>query len=222
MGVKFDVSTVVGKRFGRLVLLKEVSKPNAKYVYARYVKFKCDCGTYKNINMRNVLCGLVQSCGCKRVESTIERFTTHGMSNHELYGTWKAMMGRCYDKNNKRYYCYGGRGIVVCKAWHNVKVFIDWAISHGWKSELTIDRIDNDGNYTPKNCRWATYKQQSNNKSTNIERFWYNGKYCNASDVEKLSGVCRNTFIARVRRGLSVKQAIALGRYSHSNLVRSK
>lgn len=89
-------------------------------------------------------------------------------SEHRLYGIWKCMVQRCENDSREYYYRYGGRGIRVCEEWHDFKAFVSWARSNGYENGLTIDRIDNDGNYCPENCRWVSAKAQSLNKSTNV------------------------------------------------------
>lgn len=90
------------------------------------------------------------------------------VQEHRLYNIWCGMLHRCENPNREKFEDYGGRGITVCEEWHDFSVFVDWAKSHGYEDDLTIDRINVNGNYTPDNCRWATSKQQSNNKRTSV------------------------------------------------------
>lgn len=89
----------------------------------------------------------------------------HGMSRTRLYRIWIDMRSRCESKNNRFYYRYGGRGISVCEQWNKFSVFHEWAINNGYSDDLTIDRIDNDGDYCPENCKWSTQHEQSMNKT---------------------------------------------------------
>jgi hypothetical protein len=125
---------------------------------------KCDCGKEKDI--ANTF-GASLSCGCYRrsVSATINR--KHGMANrHPLYSGWKGMRSRCLNPNNPKYPRYGGRGIVICKQWSDFSVFVN-DMFPTWKRGLTIHRVDNNGNYEPSNCLWATNKTQSNVRSAN-------------------------------------------------------
>lgn len=101
---------------------------------------------------------------------------THQMSGTKLYNVWMSMNHRCYTKSDCNYYKYGARGITVCDEWRNdFKAFYDWSKSHGYKEGLSIDRIDNNGNYEPSNCRWVTRLVQANNTRRN-QMITYLGK----------------------------------------------
>lgn len=121
---------------------------------------KCICGNSKTIRRGDLKSGNTKSCGCLRREGGNKR---HGLQDHELYDRWKAMIRRCINHNDPAYKYYGARGISVCTRWMDVQNFID-DMALTFKSGLTLDRIDNDGNYEPSNCRWATWKEQAANK----------------------------------------------------------
>ena len=92
----------------------------------------------------------------------------HGLKNTRLFRVWNNILSRCYNSNASHFHRYGGRGVTVCDQWRNdFKVFYDWAMSHGYSDELTIDRINNDGNYEPSNCRWVDIKTQARNRNNN-------------------------------------------------------
>jgi hypothetical protein len=98
-------------------------------------------------------------------EKTASLKFTHGLHDHPLYARWKGMKVRCYNKNAIQYCDWGGRGIIICDEWkNNFKTFYDWAITSGYKKELHLDRINNDGNYEPTNCRFVTQAQNNKNK----------------------------------------------------------
>lgn len=168
---KFDLT---GKRFGRLKVIKDVGKSKDRNIIWECL---CDCGKIKNIKGNNLMQGRTKSCGCLNKEITSNRSTTHGLSQKEpLYCVWRSMRDRCYNKNNSSYNRYGGRGIIVCDEWkNNVELFYNWMVSNGYKKGLTIDRIDNNGNYEPNNCRVISKQQQNRNYSRNII-LKYNGK----------------------------------------------
>lgn len=127
-------------------------------------------------------------------------------ADKRLYGIWSDMRRRCVDPRLRCYPRYGGRGIKVCDEWPEYTAFERWARSSGYSSDLTIDRIDNDGNYEPANCRWATRKQQSRNTSSN-RKVVVDGRSVTIAEAAEVAGVRDVTFRGRLRRGHSVKQA---------------
>lgn len=131
----------------------------------RYGTFKCACGFEKDVFVSSVTTGTSKSCG----ECLRHKFNLSKMDYETIYSARQRAIDRCYNPNNPSYTHYGPRGITVCEEWRiSSEAFIKWAVENGWKRGLSLDRINNDGNYEPSNCRWATLKQQANNTSKNV------------------------------------------------------
>lgn len=137
---------------------------NSKYKF-RYGIYKCGfCGNEFKANTYDINRGYIKSCGCYHKRRVKESNITHGLGTTRLYNIWLKLKDRIYNPKNKNYNDYGGRGITICEEWLDVQNFYNWAISNGYSEGLSIDRIENDGNYEPSNCRWTTKTIQSRNQ----------------------------------------------------------
>ncbi len=152
---------LTGQRFGKLTVISEAGRNKDGSVIWLC---RCDCGNMTQKIGTRMKNGYVHSCGCAHMK--------HGQASSRgkrtrLYRIWLNMKTRCNNPRVKDYKNYGGRGIKICDEWqHSYQSFCDWATLHGYLENLTIDRINNDGNYEPSNCRWATYKEQRHNQRT--------------------------------------------------------
>lgn len=171
---------LTGKKFNKLTVEKRL---NNSLGGVPIWLCKCECGNYTKVRGSNLKNGAVKSCGCLK---HLPHNAVHGMKNTRLYSLWRAMKNRCNNSNSSNYKRYGGRGIRVCDEWQNSFLsFYEWAKSNGYSDELSIDRIDNNGNYCPENCRWITFEEQCNNRRSNIV-FEYNGEKHNLMQWCKL------------------------------------
>lgn len=143
-----------GLRFGRLVVIMQVGNSSKNTMWL----CRCDCGNTVTVNGNSLRRGATVSCGCRRKTQLI----THGLSNTRLNSIWRGMKQRCVNPNKQHYERYGGRGITVCEEWNeDFQTFYDWAMANGYSDDLTIDRIDNDGDYEPSNCQWITQAENT-------------------------------------------------------------
>lgn len=198
---------IAGTRFNRLVVLRRVDNlPGSNLT--RW-ECQCDCGNITQVSRANLTTGHTTSCGCYAMELAKgnKYGETHGQSRTRLYSTWQGMKQRCYDKNVVEYQYYGAKGISVCEDWMDFPAFSAWAKANGYKRHLTIDRIDNAGNYTPENCRWVTAKQQSRNKTTTRFVEFGGVSKCVAEWSEEL-GIPTNTINNRLNRGMGAEDAL--------------
>lgn len=204
------VKDMTGKTFGRLhvVARSQISKGGKAYWICR-----CECGNTKTVSGEKLRSGNTKSCGCYRKETLPFNRRTHGMSAHKnkkvrIYNIWLNMKSRCKNPNNIEYPLYGGRGIDVCDEWMEFKKFYDWAMSVGYKENLSIDRINPNKGYNPENCRWATNEQQQNNKRNNhiIE---FNGTSKTIAEWAKEKNIAYDTLWARIQvYGWSIERAL--------------
>jgi hypothetical protein len=205
MGKIKDLTNV---KFSRLTALKidHFGEGNKAYWLC-----KCDCGKEKVVCGSSLSANAVKSCGCLQKEMIKKANKKHGKSHSRLHYIWMAMKERCYNKNNKDYIRYGGRGIEICDEWRNdFQVFYDWATSNGYEEtaefgKFTIDRIDVNGNYIPSNCKFSTIKEQCNNKTTNHFELYKNKKYT-LSQLEDIIGVPQRKIWYYLHKGLSINE----------------
>lgn len=148
---------LTGERFGMLTVMERTENRGTTTMWL----CQCDCGNSSVVSSQNIRLGRTKSCGCQLVK--------HGQKGTRLYNIWGGMKSRCYRKSHKWYERYGGRGITICEEWlHNFQAFYDWAIKNGYEEGLSIDRIDNDKNYEPSNCKWSNQTDQIRNRSIAI------------------------------------------------------
>lgn len=193
---------LVGLRFGRLLVVEySTSDKNGN------TKFfcKCDCGECKVIYGQSLKAGATLSCGCLNKEIVSSMPQNHHMSHTSYYKAWAGMIQRCTNPQNHKWQRYGGRGISVCKEWRD---FENFQRDMGERPPgMTLDRTNNNGDYTPSNCRWATATQQQNNMSTNV-RVSIDGEPMTIPQASRAFGISRETIRSRIRSGWDAQLAV--------------
>jgi hypothetical protein len=202
----------INDKFGKLTIL-EIKK-------GRFIKVRCDCGNIKEVRKHDVKNGRTKSCGCIRKNNP--NSLKHGLSNTKLYIVFKAMKQRCYNPKNKDYKSYGNRGIIIFDSWLNdFNMFYKWALENGYNENLCIDRINNDGNYEPRNCRWVNNKENANNTRKNSHLTYNNETYTIQEFADKFN-ILRTTLTTRLKLGWDLEKIIntkpVLGRNQHNNV----
>lgn len=212
----------IGKRFGKLTVLGISTKNKTG---KNYVQCKCECGNIIDVLPNQLFRNQLKSCGCSKTNNDLLK-NNHctssgnfrdGRTKHPLYGVWNQMLNRCENPKNIHYDRYGGRGIKVCDEWHDFWSFAKWSDSTGGRPKgFTLDRIDNDGNYEPSNCRWANSETQASNKSSNryIE---FNGKIQTIHQWASEIGINEQTLTNRINRGWSIENALTKSSFLGNN-----
>ena len=194
-----SVKNIIGKRYGRLVVLE--------YCGSSMWKCLCDCGNVVNVRT-NSLTGTrinTRSCGCLHKD----KVTKHGRHKTRIYRIWGEMRSRCHNPQNDNYNSYGGRGIKICNEWADFKKFYLWSVENGYSDKLTLDRIDVNGDYSPQNCRWATSKQQANNRRNN-HYMSLNGQTKTVTEWANEYGIVPTTLLSRLRKGIQLEVALTM------------
>ena len=195
----------IGQRFGRLLVVAEVERTK----HGVRVRCSCECGSEKILFLSHLKGGQLVSCGCfnrKRTIATNKARSTHGLTHSRAFRIWEGMKARCLNSRHTHFKSYGGRGITVCEEWMNS--FQMFYQDMGKPPDgTTLDRIDNDGNYEPGNCRWATQEEQHNNKRTS--RFLEaDGHILTLTQWSRRTGINRVTLYGRLKRGWTTERAL--------------
>lgn len=196
---------LTGMRFGNLLVLCRGENDPGKHV--AHWHCVCDCGKNKRVNGSSLRRGLSKSCGCGSVRWGNTDAKTHGLHRHRLAGTWRSMKERCFNPNHLAFHRYGGRGITVCDRWLSFENFVsdnDDKATPG----TTLDRIDNDGPYSPENTRWSASADQARNRCTNV--FWtYLGERMCVADWAARLETTSTTLLCRMNAGWSLEKTLS-------------
>lgn len=191
------VIDLTGQRFNRLLVIEPKRLKNGKFAW----KCQCDCGNVVVTQGAQLKNGHIKSCGCYKNDIARQRCTKHGFSRTKLFYVYQGMHSRCEKTSHKMYERYGGRGISVCEEWSGKDGFINfynWAIENGYKERLQVDRINNNGNYEPSNCRWVTCYENLMNKSNTLF-YEYKGQKKTLKDWAEETGIPYKRLRARIK-----------------------
>lgn len=198
-----------GQVFGRLTVIN-INHTSKK---GTYWNCKCLCGNECIVLTTRLSSGHTTSCGCRKEEIKQEVSglnKSHELSNSRIYRIYRGIISRCYKKYSSSYDRYGGRGIKIFQEWlDDFMNFYNWSMENGYSENLSIDRIDPNGNYCPENCRWSTAKEQANNTRSTIF-LTYNGETKSASEWAEITGISRNTITRRKRDGWTDAECLTI------------
>jgi hypothetical protein len=202
-------ASLVGIQFGRLKVTKKLDSRN----YHMHWLCECKCGNTTEVSTGNLKSRHTLSCGCLQKDHAAISKTKHGLYFDEhgkrtkLYRVWGGMKERCFDFSNKAFSDYGGRGIKVCSEWLDYETFHAWAMAKGYKEGVSIERINNDGNYEPSNCKWIESSKQASNRRNN-HYLTFNGQTKTITVWANELGIYPKNLLNRITRGWSVERAL--------------
>lgn len=198
-----NFKNLTGEKFGRLTIIGVSRKVESGNRERYYWRCKCDCGNEKEVRTDCLTSGLVKSCGCLKKDQdkiNLTKYHKHKLSHTKLWDTYYGMKSRCYDKTDKRYSDYGGRGIEICPEWlENFENFVSWSLENGFDDNLQIDRIDNDSGYSPQNCRWISIKENCRNRRSNV-MIEYQGKMITLVELSEILNIPYKTAYSKYRK----------------------
>lgn len=197
------IINLTGQKFGRLTVQSFAGQDHRNQALWNCV---CECGNVVVVKSYFLRSGTTKSCGCFADECRAKANFKHGKRNTRLFNIWYKMIQRCTNPKEAAYKDYGHRGIYVCQEWLNsFEAFWDWAQKNGYRDDLSIDRIENNGPYSPENCRWATQKEQANNRRSNII-IEYKGESHNIAEWAKITGIKSGTLLRRYKQGWTLEE----------------
>lgn len=211
------IKDITEQKFNRLTVMKKAES----YILPSGGKVgqwlcRCDCGNMVIVKTSHLFSGHTKSCGCyaKEVQIANGKKEKHGLTYSEngkvarIYRIWSQIKTRCFNSNDGHFANYGGRGITICKEWlTDFKAFYDWSMANGYSDELTIDRINVDGNYEPSNCRWATNAEQNRNKRNTV-LVTYEGVSKTLHEWSKITGIGYQTLYYRYKTGKAPEEIL--------------
>jgi hypothetical protein len=207
-GIVMKLIDRLGDRYTRLLVVDRAKNRGGKDQNARWV-CKCDCGNVVMAYGQDLARGKVKSCGClnnERIAAIGHGNKTHGMTNTRVYRIWSGMLSRCNNPRSQQYAYYGARGIKVCRRWRKFENFLS---DMGFPAaDMSLDRIDGDGDYSPKNCRWATQKEQSVNRR-NVRALTHNGVTLSVLGWSRALGIHASTMHGRIINGFPPEKLFA-------------
>lgn len=194
---------LLGQTFGRLTVISQAPSRNG---HTRW-NCICTCGSEVSVLSTGLRSGNTKSCGCLHSEISVRVNTVHGGKHTRLYASWAHMLQRCRNCKDAKFKDYGARGITVCDEWSEYAHFQKWALENGYRDDLTLDRIDVNGNYCPENCRWVSNKEQQRNKRNN-RLLTFNGRTLCIADWAEEIGLPYSVLLLRIQRGWTTERAL--------------